>query len=107
MFQPDVPIVMALDGSPARLPPAQSLRFVFTDRRALIFIGAWFATNLLFGLGSISLGLESEPIAWQAHIGGFLAGLLLFGLFDPPLRPEPAADLDAAPLAPEDPTPGI
>ena len=107
MFQPDVPIVMALEAPPARLPPARSLRFVFTDRRALIFIGAWFATNLLFGLGSISLGLESEPIAWQAHIGGFLAGLLLFGLFDPRHPPEPTVDPDAAPLSPDDPTPGI
>jgi membrane associated rhomboid family serine protease len=27
------------------------------------------------------LGVE-QPVAWQAHIGGFLAGLLLFPLFD-------------------------
>jgi membrane associated rhomboid family serine protease len=27
-------------------------------------------------------------VAWQAHIGGFLAGLLLFPLFDP-IRPAP------------------
>jgi membrane associated rhomboid family serine protease len=24
-----------------------------------------------------------QEIAWQAHIGGFLAGLLLFNAFDP------------------------
>jgi membrane associated rhomboid family serine protease len=23
------------------------------------------------------------PIAWEAHIGGFLAGLVAFALFDP------------------------
>ena len=108
MFQPDLPVVAALGAPPARLPPAQPLRFVFTDRRALIFLVAWFATNLLFGLGSLSLGGTAEPIAWQAHIGGFLAGLLLFGLFDPPPpRREPLIDPDAAPIAPDEPTPGL
>ena len=107
MFQPDVPVIMALEAAPSRLPPAQPLRFVFTDRRAVIFLVAWFATNLLFGLGSLGFGLASEPIAWQAHIGGFLAGLLLFRLFDPPPPPEPALDPDAAPLAPDEPTSGI
>jgi membrane associated rhomboid family serine protease len=24
-----------------------------------------------------------QSLAWQAHIGGFLAGLLLFAVFDP------------------------
>jgi membrane associated rhomboid family serine protease len=24
-----------------------------------------------------------QSIAWQAHVGGFLAGLLLFSMFDP------------------------
>ena len=26
---------------------------------------------------------EGQEIAWQAHIGGFLAGLVLFNAFDP------------------------
>jgi membrane associated rhomboid family serine protease len=30
-------------------------------------------------------------VAWQAHIGGFFAGLLLFSLFDP----VPRASVDA------------
>jgi membrane associated rhomboid family serine protease len=28
------------------------------------------------------LGIE-QSVAWQAHIGGFLAGLILFALFEP------------------------
>ena len=35
---------------------------------------------------------EGASVAWQAHIGGFLAGLLLFSLFDP----VPRCDADAA-----------
>jgi len=36
----------------------------------------------LFGLISQPLGMTSGPVAWEAHVGGFLAGLLLFPLFD-------------------------
>jgi membrane associated rhomboid family serine protease len=53
------------------------------DLRILAFFTVWFGINLLFGLGSISLTGGDQPIAWEAHVGGFLAGLLLFGLFDP------------------------
>jgi membrane associated rhomboid family serine protease len=37
----------------------------------------------LFGVGSFSLPGGEQSIAWEAHIGGFLAGLLLFSVFDP------------------------
>ncbi len=39
--------------------------------------------NALFGLGSTSMVGDGQEIAWQAHIGGFVAGLLLFTAFDP------------------------
>ena len=94
MFQPRVPMVAILDAAgegrrQAFLQPAPPLREVLADRRALSFLIAWFVTNLLFGLGSLSLGLGSGPIAWEAHIGGFAAGLLLFRLFDPLRGPGP------------------
>jgi len=47
----------------------------------------WLGLNMLFGLGTVSIGGEGgeggEAIAWQAHIGGFFAGLILFNAFDP------------------------
>jgi membrane associated rhomboid family serine protease len=49
----------------------------------LIFIAVWFGVNLIFGLGAISLTGGEQAVAWQAHVGGFLAGLFLFGWFDP------------------------
>jgi len=71
--------------------PALPLVGVFSDPRALAFLGVWFGTNLLFGLGSMPLLGEDEPVAWQAHIGGFLVGLLLFSLLDPvPAQPRGA-----------------
>jgi membrane associated rhomboid family serine protease len=42
---------------------------------ALIFIGFWFVTQLFSGLASI--GIQSGGVAWWAHIGGFLVGLVL------------------------------
>ena len=43
----------------------------------------WMGLNALFGLGTVSFGEEGQQLAWQAHIGGFFAGLLLFTAFDP------------------------
>lgn len=63
--------------------PAAPLTTTIRDPRFLIFLGAWLGLNALFGLGSVSIIEEGQEIAWQAHIGGFLAGLLLFNAFDP------------------------
>ena len=68
--------------------PAASLAAVFTDVRTLTFLGVWIAINLAVGLfGAVSE--EAARIAWEAHVGGFLVGLLLFPLFDPVPRQAP------------------
>ncbi|WP_237477709.1 rhomboid family intramembrane serine protease [Lichenibacterium dinghuense] len=112
MFQPHVPLAAIVEAvgdrrRRASFQPAQPLREVLRDSRALTFLAAWFATNLLFGLYSSSLGMGGGAIAWQAHIGGFLAGLLLFPAFDPARPGDPAAGEpslgDLAPSAPADP----
>ena len=49
---------------------------------ALIVLGLWFLQQFLFGLGS--LGLPSEEgggVAFWAHAGGFVAGMVLVRLF--------------------------
>jgi membrane associated rhomboid family serine protease len=63
--------------------PAIPLRDVWRDARVLLFLIVWFGINILFGIGSIPLLGGEQTIAWQAHIGGFLAGLFLFSWFDP------------------------
>ena len=80
------------DADAAARVPAQPLWQVLRDRRVLSFLAIWFGVNIVFGLGSIAIGTEGVSVAWQAHIGGFLAGLLLFSLFDP----VPRATADAA-----------
>ncbi|MCR4283386.1 MAG: rhomboid family intramembrane serine protease [Bauldia sp.] len=62
--------------------PAAPLGEVVRDRRVLAFLGVWFGINLIFGLTG-GAGLAEGAVAWDAHIGGFIAGLLLFPLFDP------------------------
>jgi membrane associated rhomboid family serine protease len=47
------------------------------------FLAVWFGVNIIFGIGSLAVGVDGASVAWQAHIGGFFAGLILFSLFDP------------------------
>lgn len=71
------------DDNAAFRVPAIPLTRVLSDARVLAFLAVWFGINILFGLGSQSITGGDEIVAWQAHIGGFLAGLLLFSWFDP------------------------
>jgi membrane associated rhomboid family serine protease len=63
--------------------PAAPLAVALRNPQILIFLAVWFGLNLLFGLGSLPLVGEGQSVAWEAHVGGFLAGLLLFSIFDP------------------------
>jgi membrane associated rhomboid family serine protease len=71
------------DADAAARVPALSLMRALRNGRVLGFLGIWFAVNIIFGVGSIAIGADGASVAWQAHIGGFFAGLLLFSLFDP------------------------
>jgi membrane associated rhomboid family serine protease len=64
------------------VPPLASLPEMLANRQTLAFVGFWFASNLLIGVGGQRLGFSHAPVAWEAHIGGFLAGMLLAPLFD-------------------------
>jgi membrane associated rhomboid family serine protease len=47
---------------------------------AFLSVGIWFLFQLINGLGALG-GEEAGGVAYAAHIGGFLAGLLLVKLF--------------------------
>lgn len=78
---------------PGHLAPRRALGTLARDRRAGAFLLVWFVSNLVTGIGAVPLGLSDAPIAWQAHIGGFLLGLLAFPIFDP-VRSVPPMDAD-------------
>lgn len=71
------------DAEAAARVPALPLLRALRNGRVLTFLAVWFGMNIVTGLGAISVGTQVQSIAWQAHIGGFIAGLLLFSLFDP------------------------
>jgi membrane associated rhomboid family serine protease len=48
---------------------------------AAIMLIYWFALQVLSGLGSLSSVSQAQGIAWFAHVGGFLAGILLIRVF--------------------------
>ena len=53
-----------------------------TEVPAYVAIGIWFAFQLISGLGILGGGSELGGVAYAAHIGGFIAGLVLIKFFD-------------------------
>ena len=53
-----------------------------TDVPAYVAIGIWFAFQLISGLGMLGGGSQQGGVAYAAHIGGFVAGLVLIKFFD-------------------------
>ena len=85
------------DADAAARVPALSLMRALRNSRVLAFLAIWFGVNIIFGVGSIAIGADGASVAWQAHIGGFLAGLVLFSLFDPvPRAVKNAADASSS-----------
>lgn len=56
----------------------------FVDIPAFIYLGVWFFSQLssgLLSLGTLGAGGSFSGIAWWAHIGGFVAGLVFVHFF--------------------------
>jgi membrane associated rhomboid family serine protease len=53
------------------------LGYSVTQMPALIVIGLWFVLQLFSGIGSIASSADTGGIAYMAHIGGFIAGVVL------------------------------
>ena len=56
------------------------LLFVIVDLPAMLVLGIWFALNVVSGLIGM-WGVVLEPVAFWAHIGGFVAGMILMPIF--------------------------
>ena len=75
----------------ARVATLVPLFFVLTvmDIPASVFLGFWFVSQLFSGIASI--GVDAGGVAWWAHIGGFVFGLLMVYVFAqrrPPRAPQ-------------------
>jgi membrane associated rhomboid family serine protease len=65
---------------PTRRVTVILFRFL-TDVPAYVAIGLWFVFQLISGLGMLG-GSAEGGVAYAAHIGGFIAGLVLIKLFE-------------------------
>ncbi|MCL5268156.1 MAG: rhomboid family intramembrane serine protease [Bacteroidetes bacterium] len=54
--------------------------FDIIDISALLFIGFWFLMQFFGGIQSVGVD-TSGGIAWWAHVGGFLAGMVMVPIF--------------------------
>lgn len=60
----------------------------FFELPALLFVIFWFIEQLLNGLFELSVILRQGGVAWWAHIGGFITGLVLTFILKPKRRRE-------------------
>jgi membrane associated rhomboid family serine protease len=62
------------DGRIAALAP-------FTSRTVVAMAAAWVVINVIVGVLGVDIGFGAagQPIAWEAHLFGYAAGLLLVG----------------------------
>jgi membrane associated rhomboid family serine protease len=56
---------------------------------AIVLIGVWFLTQLFSGLAEIGQTTAGSGVAWWAHVGGFVTGMVLIVLARPKRRPSP------------------
>lgn len=95
--------LMGAAGRFALFPPQGGLRLSMeaghgplvplSDRRLQAFAGVWIVINLVFGLGGgLASGSSGQLIAWDIHIAGLIAGLVLFPRFDAWRKPPQGGD---------------
>src|SRR5262245_63480872 len=50
---------------------------ILTEVPAYVAIGMWFVFQLISGLGALGPGSQVGGVAYAAHVGGFVAGVIL------------------------------
>lgn len=65
----------------ARSVPRMTYAEMWADPRLRMAVGIWLVTNIVFALAAPLMDMPGG-IAWEAHLGGFLFGLLCFAPFD-------------------------
>ena len=66
-----------LFGAAARLIEGRGRLGGLGGRRFLTMSIVWIGANVVLGLTGLTPGAGSAPVAWQAHVCGFFAGLVL------------------------------
>ncbi len=61
----------------------------FVEIPAIIYLGFWFVSQLFSGLAALNMPAEASMggVAWWAHIGGFIFGILAYRFFVRRIQP--------------------
>jgi membrane associated rhomboid family serine protease len=71
----------------------------FFEVPAVVYLGVWFLSQLFSGTLALASPAHVGGIAWWAHIGGFIAGMILGALFARPAKQlEPDKDRNDVPV---------
>jgi membrane associated rhomboid family serine protease len=70
-------------GGNSFVPHVPALTDALRNRSVLMFLGVYLVTNFLVGYSGFTPGGNGASIAWQAHVGGLVAGFFLIPLFLP------------------------
>ncbi len=54
---------------------------LFFELPAVLYLGLWFLIQFVSGTAALAGPRAAEGIAWWAHIGGFVAGIVLYRFF--------------------------
>lgn len=54
---------------------------VLIEVPALVYLGIWFASQVFSGTLAVANPQSYEGVAWWAHVGGFVAGMVLLPVF--------------------------
>jgi membrane associated rhomboid family serine protease len=54
---------------------------LFIEVPAIFYLGVWFYIQFFSGVAALSGGGQAAGIAWWAHVGGFVAGVVFFWPF--------------------------
>ncbi|WP_333586748.1 rhomboid family intramembrane serine protease [Phenylobacterium sp.] len=73
--------VFGLIGAATRLLAGQGRPAPILSAQVLGMSAAWIAVNVVFGGLVAAPGSQGAAVAWEAHVAGYLAGLLLIGPF--------------------------
>lgn len=72
--------IAGLMGAASRMiPPAGARLLPLSSRPVLTMAGAWLAVNAVFAAAGLDVGGSGAPLAWEAHLVGYAAGLLGVG----------------------------
>ncbi len=69
-----------LMGAAARLIEGRGRLGSITGRRVVGMGAAWILANAVLGISGLTPGAGGAPVAWEAHVVGFFAGVALIGL---------------------------